>query len=848
MRKLLWVYVLIVLTACAGQPNNSELEPELFSVGVYGNALSTGWQSWSWGSTINVAASGGLNNSKAISATITTPWAALFLHNDTPVDSSLVNIVQFYINGGSSGGQSLQVKLVDQSGAFLEPGLSIIAPTNTWTRIRIPIGELGAPSTISGLIWQDNTGKGLSEFKLDNISFIKISTPVGPPPPEPSLNQVDAYFDAYESGFYSWSWSTRLNPLSFAKIHTGTASLAVTMTGPWAGAYLHSDSFIDASQVNRLRFWIHGGTTGNQKLRVMLANEGTLTLEPGYVVTPVANTWTLVDIALSQLGSPESVSGIVWQDTSGAAQATFYLDEVSFYKKGTIPPPTALKLTVDTTLKRHAISEDIYGLSWANESLATDLRLPLNRSGGNAVSRYNYKVNNTNRGSDYFFESGIFPNENVTTFIAQNKRTNTKSLLTMPMMGWVAKSTPLTCGFSVSKYGAQTQTDQYNPDCGNGIKPDGSFIIGNNPADTSTVASPAFIGTWVRQLVSQYGRANAGGVRYYALDNEPALWNSTHRDIHPEPLSYDELLQRTIDYSLAIKQADPTAQTLGPVEWGWPNYFYSAKDIASGADWVNTRPDRRAHGDMELVPWYLDQLRQYELTNGKRLLNYLDLHFYPQGQNVSLSDVVDPSTKALRLRSTRALWDPTYTDESWINDKIGLIPRMRAWVNTYYPNTKLAITEYNWGALKDINGALAQADVLGILGRENVSMAMLWGMPDGNVPGVFAFRMYRNYAGSGKSFGQTSVSAVSQDQGKVGLYAAERSDGALTIMAINKGDSSRAVDLSVKNFLGATAQVYRYSAANLNAITRESDATLSAGKLSTSLPGASITLFVLPKP
>ncbi len=848
MRKILWVYILVLLSACASQSTNSDLEAEVFSIGVYGNALSSGWQSWSWGTTVNLAANGGLNNSKALSATITDAWAALFLHTDTLVDSSLVNMVQFYINGGSSGGQNLRVKLVDQSGTFLEPGLVIPAPANTWTRVRIPIGELGASSSISGIIFQDNTGAGLSEFKLDNISFIKINTPVGPPPPTPSLNQVNAYFDSYESGFYSWSWGTRLNPLSFAKIHTGTASLAVTMTEAWAGAFLHSDSYVDASQVNRLRFWIHGGA-GNQKLRVNLADEGGVILEPGQVITPVANTWTLVDLALSQLGSPESVSGVVWQDTSGAAQNTFYLDEISFYKKGTIPPVTALKLEVDTTLQRYAISEDIYGLSWANESLASDLRLPFNRSGGNAVSRYNYKVNNTNRGSDWYFENATSPQENPTAFIAQNRRTNTKTLLTMPMTGWVTKGAGFACGFLISKYGPQKELNPNHPECGNGIKPDGSFVTGNDPTDTSIAANPAFVGGWVRELVAQYGRASAGGVRYYSLDNEPALWNSTHRDIHPEPLSYDELLQRTIDYASAIKLADSTALTVGPAEWGWSNYFYSAKDVAIGGfNVANNHPDRLAHGDMELVAWYLDQLRKYEVTNAKRLLNYLDLHFYPQAPNVTLSDTVDPATKALRLRSTRALWDPTYQDESWIGDTVKLIPRMRSWISTYYPGTKVAITEYNWGGLKDINGALAQADVLGIFGRERVDMASLWEMPDGNVPGVFAFRMYRNYDGTGKGFGQTNLRAISQDQSKVSLYAAERTDGALTIIAINKSDSSRAVDLTVKNFADSTAQVYRYSAANLNAIVKEANKTLSAGKLSTSLPGASITLFVLPKP
>ena len=93
----------------------------------------------------------------------------------------------------------------------------------------------------------------------------------------------------------------------------------------------------------------------------------------------------------------------------------------------------------------------------------------------------------------------------------------------------------------------------------------------------------------------------------------------------------------------------------------------------------------------------------------------------------------------LRLRSTRSLWDPTYADESWIADVqdgpyVRLIPRMRDWVNANYPGTKLAVTEYNWGGLESINGALAQADVLGIFGREGLDLATIWGPPSTGQP------------------------------------------------------------------------------------------------------------------
>ena len=49
----------------------------------------------------------------------------------------------------------------------------------------------------------------------------------------------------------------------------------------------------------------------------------------------------------------------------------------------------------------------------------------------------------------------------------------------------------------------------------------------------------------------------------------------------------------------------------------------------------------------------------------QRTLDILDIHYYPQASGVT-SNKTDAATAALRLRSTRSLWDPTYTDESWI--------------------------------------------------------------------------------------------------------------------------------------------------------------------------------------
>lgn len=525
-------------------------------------------------------------------------------------------------------------------------------------------------------------------------------------------------------------------------------------------------------------------------------------------------------------------------------------------------PQGSLTLTINANAGQHPISPYIYGINFAPADLAADLNLPVNRWGGNATTRYNWQVDATNLASDWFFEN--YPNENANPgnlpfgsdsdeFVQQNLATGTESLLTIPMTGWAAKTrADVLCGFSIAKYGSQQEWDPWYPDCGNGRYPNGDPIIGNDPLDANTPVDETFVQGWIAHLMGQYGPAAAGGVQFYALDNEPMLWDYTHRDVHPNPTSYDEMRDRTYLYAAAIKATDPTAQTLGPVLYGWTAYFYSALDWAAGGAWWNNPIDRLAHDDIPFTDWYLQQMLAYEQQHGTRILDYLDLHYYPAAPGVTLSPAGDANTQALRLRATRSLWDPTYVDESWIGQSgyppVALIPRMHAWVDNNYPGTKTAVTEYNWGALDHINGALAQADVLGIFGREGLDLATLWAGPTANEPGAYAFRLYRNYDGQGHAFGGTSVSASSSDQAQLSVYAARRSsDGALTIMVINKSGTSQAASVNIAGFSPAgSAQVFRYSPANLNQIVPLANQPIDSGSFTAVFPANAITLFVLP--
>ncbi|MCW3097188.1 MAG: celM [Chthonomonadaceae bacterium] len=513
-------------------------------------------------------------------------------------------------------------------------------------------------------------------------------------------------------------------------------------------------------------------------------------------------------------------------------------------------------VTIDAKANRHPISPLIYGMAYADDAALKDLRIPLHRYGGNNATRYNWQLNADNRANDWYFESIADPTavagERGDTFTARSKAAGAATMLTIPMIDWVAKVAPnrdKLAGFSIAKYGAQTGSDaSYFADAGNGtLKSTGKPVTGNDPNDANVPNSSAFQQDWVKHLVAKWGTAAKGGVQYYLLDNEPALWSSTHRDVQPVGLKLDDLRAKTLDYAAKIKAVDPSALVVGPEEWGWTGYLYSGYDSQWGndhKDWSHL-PDRAAHGNMDAMPWLLDQLHKENTRTGKRLLDVFSLHYYPQGGE--FNNGTDAAMQLRRNRSTRSLWDPNYTDETWINSKVALIPRMKNWVSTYYPGTRIGITEYNWGAENHINGATTQADILGIFGREGLDMATRWTTPAANTPTYKAIQIYRNYDGAKSGFGETGVQATVPNPDNLSAFAALRaSDGALTVMVINKTpDAPAPVALALANFAPkGSVQVWQLTAANT--IARQKDVTNVGSAVHLTVPAQSITLLILP--
>jgi hypothetical protein len=516
-------------------------------------------------------------------------------------------------------------------------------------------------------------------------------------------------------------------------------------------------------------------------------------VEPGMWVD-VGGGWKEALVPWSLLNpTNSSVDRVVIRANKGVPDEKVLLDKVVLTKPEAsgiaAPPLRATELFVDCSKPAQRINPLIYGIARATNGAGETAH----RIGGNAMTRLNWELGTWNSASDWYFENtpGDGP-DGVWHWLDDGVKSGAQMAMVVPTIGWVAKD-GTSVGFPESKFPKQRGHDPNKPEAGDGYDAAGKPIHPGPPTQTSVAAPPELIKRWLEKLKALDAARGSRSVHMYILDNEPSLWNSTHRDVHPDPLTYDELLDRTVRYASVIRDVDPDAVIAGPAEWGWPAYFMSAKDIQAG--WL-VKPDRRAHSDEALLAWYLEQLAAYEKKNGKRLLDVLDVHYYPQAADVYGQNAkTDAKTSALRLRSTRSLWDAGYTDESWINDSVRLIPRLKDWVAINYPGTGISLGEWSFGADTHISGGLAIAEALGRFGEQGLTSAFYWEKLAAGTPGYWAFRTYRNFDGQGGRFLDWSV--PKRETPDVSLFAS-RDDGAthFVLVLVNR-DPTFAADAHI---------------------------------------------------
>ncbi len=457
-------------------------------------------------------------------------------------------------------------------------------------------------------------------------------------------------------------------------------------------------------------------------------------------------------------------------------------------------PPT---INVSVFNERHTISPYVYGGNWPNLDQGKDFiqttGTRLSRWGGNDITSYNWKLRIRNTAADWYFEN--FVDQDSIEWVKKVERAGSDAMVGIAMVDWTPKAPDLR-SYSVKKYGPQQKTDPYRPDAGNGIRPDGASMRDNDPSDAyvplrDRPAPGDPPGTIYRdQWIERLKQAFADHPHIYEFDNEPEIWNGTHRDIHPKPVTYDEMRDKYLGFAGLVKSIDPKAILTGPTVSSWWFMWNSAAGPS----------DKAAHGGVDYLPWWLGAIADADRKTGRRSLDVFDIHAYPDYHSDGPADVVDGS----RLRSPRGWWDPTYISEGGIGTKrdatysqpdmnaSAIIPRFRAMANAIYPGTKLGITE--WGYFQDDNevASLAEADAYGLFGREKLYLATRFTSPEPGSVCSLALQMYKDFA-------PVSI----QDSTNLNLdlftsYAALSRDGRrLTLMTINK-DSKNSVTAQIK--------------------------------------------------
>ncbi|NOU34357.1 MAG: hypothetical protein HOO96_41220 [Polyangiaceae bacterium] len=500
------------------------------------------------------------------------------------------------------------------------------------------------------------------------------------------------------------------------------------------------------------------------------------------------------------LGRSLALTGICLAFAASACKKSVPVDP------GPPPKPPSIKgFRVDCKGKTQRISPLIYGVGFDitgysdwKEPRQWDMRPTARRLGGNAASRYNWDLGTAfNHGLDWHFENNGDASAKepfYVSFLRGNAEHHAASALQIPLLGWVAKDVT-SASFPITQFPGQKTIDEKRS-AGTGVMISGREIAPPPPTQTSIAATPGMVATWITKSRAEAAKAGEVPPRIYMLDNESGLWNSTHRDVHPEPATYDELLDRTVRYASAVRGADKDGLIAGPNSFGWSELLYSARDVAMG---IGKKPDRLAHGDVPLLPWYLKKLKEHEDKTTVRLLDIVDVHFYPQGEGmgVGVKGDIDNDAAARRIRSTRALWDPSYVDESWIHEPVRLLPRLHEWVDQNYPGRRIEIGEWNFGAERHMSSGLATAEALGRFAQGEVFSAFYWPYPALDSAAYWAFRAFRNFDGKGGAFQDTLVPSEAEE-GTSLWVSRDESGKHLVLVALNfdpKKEVSAPIDI-----------------------------------------------------
>ncbi|MEJ2543577.1 MAG: glycoside hydrolase family 44 protein [Calditrichaceae bacterium] len=449
-----------------------------------------------------------------------------------------------------------------------------------------------------------------------------------------------------------------------------------------------------------------------------------------------------------------------------------------------------VEITIDASAGRKPISPYIYG---KNNSLSDNPSNPLSASrwemfrqaglkmfrenGGNNATKYNWRRKLSSHPDWY---NNVYAHD--WDYEAQSLQTNmtgTRGMWAFQLIGYAAENNQN--NFNDWAYNNSQWWEGVSNNWAGGGGPeegegDPELYLTEWPPDSTVGILDQWFGSGGLGLdIERY--------QYWNMDNEPAIWNSTHDDVMPASISAEEYMQRFFAVAKAARAKYPEIKIVGPVscnEWFWYN-------------WSNGKVNYNGSS----YPWleyFILRIGEEQMESGIRLLDVLDVHYYPSLSNSE--DIVQlhriwfdeeydyPDANGVKVTDPGG-WNNNITNEY-------LFGRCSAWLEEYIGSdhgVTFSVSETGLNTSDPDVVAVWYASNLGVFADNGIEFFTPWEWENEMWEVLHLFSRYAK---------DTRVMSVSDDEETVSAYSSINSmKDSLTVILVNRSTSS-AKDINVK--------------------------------------------------
>ncbi len=510
-----------------------------------------------------------------------------------------------------------------------------------------------------------------------------------------------------------------------------------------------------------------------------------------------------------------------------------------------------VQVTVDPLSNRKPVSPFIYG---RNNSLSDDPSSPVSavswqlykdaglnfyrENGGNNLTKYNWRLKLSSHPDWY---NNVYPHD--WDFAAASLQQNIPSAQGM----W---------GFQLIGQAALTTTHNFNDWAFNGsqwwsgtaqnLAGGGTVNTGGGSQALVNGDTSLYLEHWNEDsttgiLHHWFGSGGQGldstHIRYWNMDNEVEIWSGTHDDVMPVQPGAEAFMQRYFAVAKKARALYPGIKLSGPVspnEWQW--YAWNNGPV-TGSDGLQ-------------YPWlkyFIKRVAEEQQRTGIRLLDVIDLHFYPSSSNaadvVQLHRVFFDSSYAFPeangVKEVNGGWDNSIQ----IEDIFG---RCQNWLNQYMGagnGVTFAVSETAVQLSNNPNAlAVWYGSMMGEFMNHGVEYFSPWSWDKGMWEALHLYSRYNK---------KNSIKALSGDELNVSAYAtANDANDSVTVVLVNRSLTlTKTVTVNLAHFILPNQAVQTLTLSNLPAGTETFIShTNNALQPSTITPAGNTSLQVILAP